>query len=261
MSKFAILIGALWGLALPALARNAPDQEKVDFFHVCSGCPTIFDRNVFLDGGPNPGDRASVDAAFKKELGATKVNAARFGKIVMEPGNRIKSVRLDGRRAIPMATASRREDGTYEIVRSNYDEGLVSDWLVEVTTDKLHGSTRVTLSVPGERIAGLTGFLLFKCVDNKLDVIVKEVEDAASTTELPVQWRIDDRPVVSETWSYSPSGASLASPQPMTLFKDLLQARKVVIRVQLRGGADRTMVFAMAGVDEFLGTLRKACSW
>lgn len=258
MGKVVAAVGALaWLFAVPATARNVAEDDKTEVYVVCSGCTTIFDKNPFLAGEPDPRDRIAVDAAFKKELGAAVVNAARFGKIVMGSDNRIKTVSLNGRN-VYLGTASRQEDGTFKVVRSNAVESLVSDWAAWTTTDALHDSPRVVLSTEAEERAGS---LMFICVDNKIDVIVRWAKEIGSATEQDVQWRIDGKPVVSESWAYSSNDRSMVSPRPMPLFKDMLEAKKFVIRVRLHGGLDRTMSVSMAGVDEFLAILRRTCSW
>lgn len=248
---------ALWSLATPAMARNEPKPEIHERFDVCSGCKTIFDRNSYLRGEPHAGDLASVDAALEKELGALAVDAAVFGNIDMGPGNRVQSVRLFGRLTV-LAVVRRQDDGSYAVERYAV-ESRVSGWFAEVRKDALHGSPSVSLGIWTERRAGL---LEVRCVADELDVIVALLgDDIGSASELTVQWRIDDKPIVSETWPYNAKNGSMPSPRPVPLLEDLLQARRFVVRVRLHGGLDRTMVFPVAGLDEFLGILRKSCSW
>lgn len=258
LSRAALLGVAVLGLAMPAMARNAQEPEKSVSFQVCSGCKTIFDRNYHFHSEPNANDLASVDSALKKELGVAAVNAASFGRILMGPGNRVQSVTLSGRQMMMLATVTRQEDGTYAVTRGNAVESVVSGWAQRVTTDALHGSRQVLLSVLAEEEGA--GSLVVRCVGDKLDVLALWRNDIGPASDQAVQWRIDDKPVVSETWPYNANGL-MASPRPVPLLEDLLKARRFVIRVRTRGGLERTMVFAVAGMDEFLGSLRQACSW
>lgn len=108
-----VLAGLVGG---PALAGNPQQGVEGESFIACTrpdGCDTLF--VTLWKTRPDPRDRINVERAIKDTLGAAALKLAKHGWIVVEPDGKIRSVQLICDNLALLASAVRREDGTYDV--------------------------------------------------------------------------------------------------------------------------------------------------
>lgn len=142
------------------------------------------------------------------------------------------------------------------------------EWKVEQRASGISDATDVYMVVRAvENIPGETGevrpVLVVRCEDNNTAVIfnfARFIEQSRAEAAM----RVDDGSVTAASLKMSASGKSFAfwrGDEAIPFIKRLLGGKRLLVEVKPFGARPVLAEFPIAGVDEAIGPLRKACGW
>ena len=143
-----------------------------------------------------------------------------------------------------------------------------SKWSVDVKTDKLDGMTSVVSVLDSsDKVSKDFGMakparLVVRCLKNQTEVYVHWPDFVGIAQSRQVKWRVDDQPIVTETWTdYSSDGQAAFAPSPIPFLKKLLGGKELVFSLSTFSKVARTVTFPIVGSDEAIKPVRTNCKW
>lgn len=267
MRKLGILVATCIVLWSAATSAKSEDELDMIFFDVCAKCDTILPR----ESGVDQDDWRAAEKALQEALDSAARRPLERGSFITK-GRRIDSVSLSDRTSLRVI-AGREPDGRFRVWK--YDnlpappadekkpvpaegEKTAPRWHSHNSVDRFDGARVVAVGAFHD--GGQDAALWVRCRSNKTELIVTWPRSLGRGRQV-AQWRLDDRPPLSETWQTSDDGRALFAAQSIPLVKQMFKAQEFAIRANPGGAGQQSLFFKIAGLEEAIAPVRQACGW
>lgn len=139
-------------------------------------------------------------------------------------------------------------------------------WNVVVDIDKLDGAKNVRALIMSPELIPITAgqvnraALALRCAENRTDLFIIWPK-YLGLKHVPVKWRIDDGPIVTDEWSVSADGTITFATNPIDMSKKMIGRKELVTNVGAYGKTGTTVSFSLKGFETALKPIREACDW
>jgi len=126
--------------------------------------------------------------------------------------------------------------------------------------------SRLSAEEVGSGYSAYRPWLGLRCKENQTDLFVQTQEMVKTTSLLddghvPIIIRFDSNPPEEASMDTSTDNHGFFFPKPIDSIKRLEKTNKLVIRYYTFSGDERTAIFDVAGLSEYLPKLSQACHW
>lgn len=139
-------------------------------------------------------------------------------------------------------------------------------WKRTASKDSMSGKQSITLEMPASRFASdkygrkIRSSLIVQCRDSRTAVIVN-TDTFLSTQGIQVTHKIDGGKPVTRTWSASTDYQAMFAPQAIGLLKAMQSADDLLVRLTPHGESPIEFHYTIAGLQNYVPEIRKACDW
>lgn len=145
-------------------------------------------------------------------------------------------------------------------------EILTRSWNTSTATDKLDGSKTITIAImtPDKITTFMNNqaqpVMAIACQKNRTKLMINWL-DFLGLQSMPVKYRIDEQPIVTEHWEASADGTAVFANNPVALTKKLLGKSEFVVNISSYRGKASTVTFHLAGLENVIKPIRENCKW
>ena len=145
----------------------------------------------------------------------------------------------------------------------------ISLWFVNEDTSRIDGSRSISLHLSAveslqTRYGQAHPSIVIRCRDSRTDVFVVAgtmLQSDYYSAAIPVRTRFDGAAAKRERWNESDNREAAFAPRPISFAKALAAADSFFIELSLLDSGAQTAVFAVAGLQQELPKVAKACDW